>query len=94
VLLDLKEARLVLPLLQPGLSSEERRRRLDQPADAPPDRAGWLREIVEDPARRWRSAWLCACALYACSADDLAGMDLARARAHADPAVDELLPRA
>ena len=61
-------------------------------SDGPKDLAGWLRDLVEDADRRWRSNWLRACAIHAAAARDLLGqIDLAAARSLDDPIVDEEL---
>jgi HEAT repeat protein len=53
-----------------------------------------LTDLVEDPRQAWRSTWVRACAVRASCDGGLAGtMDLAPARALADPMVDEELDR-
>jgi hypothetical protein len=97
VTLSPEEAKLVLPLARPDATPAERLRAftaapsVDEPAP-PADLAGWLRDIVEDRQATWRSSWATACALsVARSRDLLRGIDTSRARAVADPAIDELL---
>jgi hypothetical protein len=92
VLLGPEDSKLVVPLLQPGLSILERLARLPTAlADGVPrDLVGFLRDIVEDPRERWRSTWLRACAIHAAKARGLLdAMDTGAARAIGDPIIDE-----
>ena len=66
--------------------------RLSPCSDAPTGVDGWLRDLVEDPASAWRSAWLRACAIHAARGRGLlARIDLAAAHALGDPIVEEEL---
>ena len=93
VVLAEREARLVLALLLPGLSPADRLRQLPRPG-GPRDPNGWLRDLVEDRDRTWRSPWLRACAVHAARGRGvLDGMDVDAARTLGDPVLDEELHR-
>ncbi len=96
VLLSPIEARQVLPLLKRDLAMAERLERLPPTAgDVPTSFAGWLKDLVEDPAGNWRSTWLRACAVHAAQARRMLDqIDLDTARALGDPIIDELLDAA
>ena len=97
VLLTPAEAKLALPLLDPGLSFAAQLERLPAPPPGPargdPSDAGaWLHDVVEDPDGQWRSAWLCACAIHTAKARGvLAQFDVDAVRALGDPIIDEVL---
>jgi hypothetical protein len=93
VALPADEARIVLAVLQPDLSPEERIARLPAPdGEAPVDLGGWLRDLVEDRQDRWRSPWLRACAIRTARLlGGLRGIALDGARTMGDPIVDEEL---
>jgi hypothetical protein len=86
------DARRVAPLLDPSLPIADRLARLAADPSAPGDATGWLRDLVEDPAGRWRSPWLRACAIHAAAGrDGLGTFDLSGARSLGDPIVEEEL---
>ena len=94
VLLDSETSRMVLALLQPGLSIAERLDRLPATfaGDGVAGLTELLRELVEDRNDRWRSSWLRACAINAARARRLLEtLDLGPARSLGDPLVDEVL---
>ncbi len=85
-----REGTAVVAVLEPGRTPAERLARLPALTDLPAGGEGWLRELVEDPADRWRSPWLCACAIRAARIRGVVRtMDLSRARTVGDPVVDE-----
>ena len=88
-----RDAAPLLALLEPGRTPAERLARLTRIPDGPDVPGGpdsWLRDLVEDPAERWRSPWLRACAIRAARLRGAAGsLDLGPARAVRDPVIDE-----
>ena len=94
------ESRQVLPLARPDAGPAERLHALapstgsrgERRRTPPRELAAWLRDIAEDPEDTWRSSWATACALFVARIRGLLdGIDTSRARAMADPAIDELL---
>jgi len=80
----------VVAMLDPLLTDATRHSALAGRVDVPPrELAGWLRELVVDPARTWDDPWLRACALYATagSLPALEARDLATPYLH-DPEPD------
>ncbi len=93
VLLDAREASVVLPLLQPDLSIADRHRGLKVSVGTDPtDAAGWLRNMIEDAGGLWRSTWIRACAIHAAAGRGvLDQVDTSAAEAIGDPVIDEEL---
>jgi hypothetical protein len=88
-------ARSVQPLLRSHSSAAERPAPPTRDVGAPRGGTGWLCDLVEDPADRWRSPWLRACAIHAARGRGvLAQCDVTAAGVLADPVVEEELAAA
>ena len=59
------DERPVVGLLDPGLSDRDRLRAVRRGGDVATSRADVLHDLIVDPERRWRRAWLQACAVHA-----------------------------
>jgi hypothetical protein len=58
--------RCAAAVLEPGLEWHERLQRLQREFALPPlDASAILRDLIDDPDRRWRRPWIAACALVA-----------------------------
>lgn len=83
---------LVLPVVNPQQTPQQRLEQLRRVADVPPaGQIDRLRELATDPDDYWRQAWLRACAAYAIGklgAGELAG-ELAQLQHDPDPVVRE-----
>jgi hypothetical protein len=65
--------RPVVGLLDPGLSDRDRLRAVRRGGDVVTSREDVLHDLIVDPDRRWRRAWLQACAVHAAWDDPTMG---------------------
>lgn len=65
VILSRDEAALALPLVQHGLSPDQRAAGLRHVGPSPRRPEEWIADIAGDPESVWRSSWLAACARHA-----------------------------
>ncbi len=83
---------IVLPIINPQLTFQQRLEQLQRVANVPPARQiDRLRELAVDPDDYWQQAWLRTCAAYAIGClgiDELAG-ELAQLQQDPDPVVRE-----